>query len=51
MLKAKYNRTVTAKVTDRQRTSIDALAASRGLSIGEAVRVVLDEGLKGLECQ
>lgn len=49
-LKAKYHRTLTAKVTERQRAAIDQLATSKGLSIGEAVRAVLDEGLRGLEC-
>jgi len=50
MLKAKYHKTLTAKVTDKQRAAIDNLAVSRGLSIGEAVRAVLDEGLKRIEC-
>jgi hypothetical protein len=50
VLKSKYHKTISAKVTDRQRTAIDNLATSKGLSIGEVIRAVLDVGLKEMEC-
>mgnify|MGYP001156526429 CR=1 FL=1 len=52
MLQSKYHKTISAKVTDRQRSAIDNLAAANGLSIGEVTRDLLNAGLKvrGIEC-
>jgi hypothetical protein len=44
--KTKFHRTLTAKITDRQRTAIENMAEVGDLSIGEAARVLLDAGMK-----
>lgn len=46
MQKTKFHKTLTAKITDRQRTAIENMAEVGDLSIGEAARVLLDAGMK-----
>ena len=52
VLKTKYHKTLTAKITDKQRAAIDNLAKVEELSIGEAARALLDAGIRarGIEC-
>ena len=45
-MKIKYHKTLTAKITDKQRAAIDNLAKVGELSIGEATRELLDAGIK-----
>ena len=42
VLKTKFHKTLTAKITDKQRAAIDNLAKVGELSIGEATREILD---------
>jgi hypothetical protein len=46
MQRTKFPQTLTAKITNRQRTAIENLAEAGELSIGEAVRELLDAGIK-----
>lgn len=48
MVPTRYPRTLSAKLTDEQRDAIDSIAESQKVSIGEAVRVVIDAGLRVL---
>ena len=45
VLKTKFHKTLTAKITDKQRAAIDNLAKIGELSIGEATRAILDAGI------
>lgn len=46
MQKAKFHKTLTAKITDRQRAAIENVAEVGDLSIGEAARELIDLGMK-----
>lgn len=46
MNRTKFPKTLTAKITDRQRAAIENLAENEDLSIGEAARVLLDAGIQ-----
>ena len=53
MKRTQFPQTLTAKITDKQRTAIENLAENGELSIGEAAREILDAGIKarGLTAQ
>ncbi len=52
MRKRKFIETLCVKISKPQRTAIEALAESQGLSIGEATREILNAGIaaRGIEC-
>jgi hypothetical protein len=46
MKRTRYPQYLTAKLTDKQRTAIENLAETRELSLGEAIRELLDVGIQ-----
>ena len=52
MKRTKFSQTLTAKITDKQRTAIMNLAEVEEMSLGEAARELLDAGIqaRGIEC-